>query len=365
MRVAIIGAGPSGLACALALEQRGIAPDIFERSYRVGLPAPAVGIMMQLFGRPERDQVRCLAEKFGLPLNPLSKLKRVVMRTSRRAVAVTGDLGYLMERGQGPNSVEVQLAEQLRAKIKYDIQADHRTLAAEYDSVVVADGAALAARDLKVWETTVSAWVKGVVLLGRFDPGTAVLYFDTGYARHGFGFMAPFSNRRAVLMLIVPDIERTELSTYWDRFLDREKFHPEIIESFELHHVSGFSTRQRVNNIFMVGNSGGFTDSFLGHGLFAGMSGGALAARAIAEGLDFERMVAPIMRQMARLQIFREAFNTMDNAGIDRLVRILTLPGVARLVYNTNVDVSSLASPFIEQYLRVKKAYRPAAKKNP
>lgn len=49
MRVAIAGAGPGGLACALTLEKPGICPDIYERSSRVGLNVPLVYLMLDLF----------------------------------------------------------------------------------------------------------------------------------------------------------------------------------------------------------------------------------------------------------------------------------------------------------------------------
>ncbi|MFZ5651993.1 MAG: hypothetical protein ACOY4I_14245 [Bacillota bacterium] len=72
-----------------------------------------------------------------------------------------------------------------------------------------------------------------------------------------------------------------------------------------------------------LGNSGGFTDSFFGLGLFTGMAGAALAGHSIAERLDFEKMVSPIMRQMERLQTLRKVFNHLDNGGIDRLAQLI------------------------------------------
>lgn len=365
LRVAIIGAGPCGLACALELERRGIYPDIFERSSRVGFAVPKVGVMMQLFERPKRDQLHYLSDHFGLQIQPLAKLRKVVMRTYRRTVSFRGDLGYLVERGQSQEAVEVQLSKKLRSKIKFDTQADYRTLAGEYDYVVVAEGYPIAARDLSIYETTTSSWVKGTIVLGQFDPEAATIYYNTDYARYGYGYLAPFNRERAMLDLIVPDINRTDLSDYWNKFMDKEKFHPEIVETFEMHHVSGLSNRQRVDNILLVGNGGGFTDSFIGLGLFAGMAGGVLAGRAIAEGLDYERMVRPLIGQVRRLQAFREAFNKLDNTGIDLLVRAITLPGIKQAIYNTNIDFISLLHPLLKKYVTKPFPFlqRPAARK--
>lgn len=366
MRVAIIGAGPCGLACALELERQGIYPDIFERSHRVGLAVPKVGVILQFFDRPQRDQLRYLSDIFfGLNIQPLAKLRKVVMRTHRRTALIRGDLGYLVERGQSQEAVEVQLSKKLRSKIKFNIQADYRTLACEYDYVVVADGGHIAARDLKIWETATSSWVKSAIILGQFDPEAATIFYNTDYARHGYGYLAPFNRERALLMLIVPDINRTELSSYWNKFMDQEKFHPEIIETYEMHHVSGLSLRQQVDNILLVGNGGGFTDAFIGLGLVAGMASGALAGRAIAEGLDYERMVRPFVGRVRRLLAFREAFNKLDNNGIDLLVRAITLPGIKQAVYNTNIDYISLLHPLLKKYVTKPFPFlqRPAAKK--
>ena len=38
MKIAIIGAGLSGLACALECERLGVIPDVFERDESVGWP---------------------------------------------------------------------------------------------------------------------------------------------------------------------------------------------------------------------------------------------------------------------------------------------------------------------------------------
>lgn len=347
MRVAIIGAGPSGLACALTLERRGIHPDIFERSSKVGYGVPRVEVLLQLFQRPHRDQLRYLSNNFGIKFRPLAKLYKQVICTPRYAVPVKGYLGYLVERGQNRHAVEVQLAGQLHAKIKYNIHADYRALAGAYDYVVVADGNHAAASTLNIWKTTITAWVKGATVLGRFDPGAAVIYFNTAYAGHGFGCLVPFNQERALLALQVPDTSQSALRCNWNRFLEQESICPEIIETFEIHHTGGVTTRQQVDNILLTGHSGGFTDNFLGLGLLSSMQSGALAGKAIAEGLNYEQMVRPLIRQVERLTAFRAAFNTLDNKALDRLVYTLTLPGIKQVIYNTNIDIISLIHPLL------------------
>jgi len=350
LRVAIIGAGPSGLACALELERRGIYPDIFERSSKVGYAVPRVEILLQLFQRPQRDQLHYLFNNFGVKFEPLAMVQNYVMRSMRHIVPIRGRLGYLVERGQSRNAVEVQLAGNLRSKIKFNTHAGYRALAGDYDYVVVAAGNHVAADELNTWENTITAWVKGAIVLGQFDPKAAIVYFNTDFAKHGFGSLKPFNNKQALLALQVPYINHSELNYYWNKFMDIEKFRPEIIETFELHYTGGVTSRQQVDNILLTGNSGGFTDNFLGLGLLPGMISGGLAGKAIAEGLNYEQLVRPLTSQVKRLSAFRDAINTMNNDSIDRLIGTVSLPGIKHIVYNSNVDIINLLYPIIVKY---------------
>ena len=349
MRVAIVGAGPGGLACALELERRGIYPDIFERSNRVGHLIPRVETLLQLFGRPPKNQLRYLAENYALEFQPLSPLRRVVMRTYRRSATVKGNLGFLVERGQSEQSIEVQLFRKLRSGIKFDLEADFRTLAGEYNFVVVAEGNELAASELGLWETKLNAWIKGAIVLGRFTPGSVTIYFNTEYARHGFGSLKPFNRDRALLKLVIPGADRSQANEHWNYFTSLEKINLEVIETFEMNYSTGLTSRRQVDNILLAGASGGFTDSFLGLGLFAALSSGVLAARAIAEGWDYEKLTAPLSNQTSRLIALRRIFNTLGNKEIDRLVHGITLPGIRQVIYNTNLDIIGMLCSLLDK----------------
>ncbi|MDD3652803.1 MAG: NAD(P)-binding protein [Desulfotomaculaceae bacterium] len=350
MRVAIIGAGPSGLACAYELERRGIYPDIFESSSKVGYPVPRVEILLQLFQRPQRDQLRYMFEHFGLKFRPLGRVRRYFMHSLRQTVPVSGDLGYLVERSQSRDAVEVQLYEKLQSVIIFDTMVDYRELVNKYDCVVVAEGNLMTARSLKVLETAQAAWVKGAIILGRFDPEAAFIYFNTNYARQGFGSLKPFSRERALLELNIPGISHTELDSCWVQFMEQENFHMDIVETFEIPYTTGLTIRQQVGKVLLIGSSGSFTDSFLGLGLMEGILSGALAGKAIAEGLNYEQLISPIIMQVRRRFAFREALNTLDNTGIERLLKFIALPGVKQVLYNTNIDIINLLHPYVKKY---------------
>lgn len=366
MKVAVIGAGLSGLACAHELERHGICPDIFESNRRVGLDIPMVHVLLQIFERRCSDQLQYLSKEFRIKIRPLDKIRKVVIQTPWRTVQACADHGYLVERGQGEESAEVQLSRQVNASVKFNTRADFRGLSGSYDYVVVADGSPSAAIRLGTWETTVSSWVKGAIILGRFEPGVVRFYLNTGYARHGYGYLAPFDRERAMVMLCVPGIDHHELNSCWDKFIDMNmgNMNLEIIETFDTFYSSGICTRHQVDNILLAGNSGGFTDSFLGLGIFAGVASGALAGRSIAKGLDYEKMVAFFKTQVRLRQVLREAFNTLDNRGIDKFVRTITFPGIRQAIYKTNIDFIGMLTPLAKMRLKKPFPSLPPRKKN-
>ncbi|WP_180261146.1 NAD(P)-binding protein, partial [Desulforamulus profundi] len=77
MRVAIIGAGVSGLACAHELERFNIYPDIFEERSRPGELFPHVAGILQLMNRPVHDQLQWLKKQYHLEIHPIATWKKL------------------------------------------------------------------------------------------------------------------------------------------------------------------------------------------------------------------------------------------------------------------------------------------------
>lgn len=62
MDVAIMGAGLSGLACAITLEKNGITPTIFESRSQVGDRFINAEAFLPVFERPIRDNYAYLSD---------------------------------------------------------------------------------------------------------------------------------------------------------------------------------------------------------------------------------------------------------------------------------------------------------------
>ncbi|MBE3587201.1 MAG: NAD(P)/FAD-dependent oxidoreductase [Thermoanaerobacteraceae bacterium] len=340
LRVAIIGAGPSGLACALELERLGIKPTIFERYHRIGQPVERVDMLLHLAWRPVKDQLAYLARHCHLSLMPAAPLNTIIMYgPNRRSVIRKRLLGYLVYRGRSPLSLENQLAARLSTPVNFQVMADPLEMAEQFDYVVVAEGDSKTARRLGLWQELSPVIIKGATVLGQFEPRTFHLYWDTRYAGHGFGYLAPFDRGRATLHLCVGGIRPADMDDHWELFLESEKIHYPIVETYEQEFHTGRVTRHQKDNILLVGNSGGFVSSFLGLGLFPGMISGVLAARAIARHLDYERLVRQLIRHINELNDLRLVLDKLDNRSLDRLVGLLGMPVVRHLVYHSGIDV--------------------------
>ena len=78
MKVAIIGGGLAGLACAHELEAHGISPTIYERNSFIGEAFPHVGAVLDIVMRPYGDPLAYLKNAFGIEFNPLNKVKTII-----------------------------------------------------------------------------------------------------------------------------------------------------------------------------------------------------------------------------------------------------------------------------------------------
>ncbi|KPU44805.1 hypothetical protein OXPF_18910 [Oxobacter pfennigii] len=355
MKVAIIGAGIAGLSCAIVLERNGIIPDVFEKNGFIGDREPHVGADLNIINRPVKDMIKYVKEKCGIDIKPLNAVNLLTHYSPNESTTIKGNFGYFLVRGKEENSLKGQLYSQLkRTPITFNIEVNYKNLINEYDFVVAADGKPDIAEELSCFKDWIKGFVKGAVIEGSFNPNELVMWINHTYCKNGYAYLTPYNEKRASLELYVPDVDKNQLDYYWDLFLSQEGLRYKIIETFKVKHTSGDVYPHRVNNIFLAGNTGGAIDPFLGFGALKSVYMGAMAAKAIVDGTDYEELIKDIYTLNLRLYEFRKAFNRAGHNNYDLLVKLIGFPGVKPIIYDTPINVIKYGATVLRMRDKVK-----------
>jgi digeranylgeranylglycerophospholipid reductase len=218
--------------------------------------------------------------------------------------------------------------------------------------IIVATGDNCIAKRLHVWTDTFTAFARVASALGRFKTDLAFLWLNNDYAINSFCYLVPNSEKEASLCMIVNGITHAELDYYWKRFLIKEDIRYEITEIRDAEHCCGFVEPLHKNGIYFIGNSGGFTDDFIGTGAYNAILSGIYAARAVMDGKDYEVLCKPVYKNVKKLHEFRKTVNVLENRDYDRLLFLLGAPGIKQYIYkNPFFKVSRHA--FIAKAMRI------------
>jgi len=120
-----MGAGLSGLCCAITLERHGITPIIFEKRNRVGDRLVNAEAMFSILNRPCKDWVPYIAEEHHINLQPLNKVEKLFVHSKNNLGSINGKIGYTNVRGRNENSYECQLEKQVKSKITFNSTMIH------------------------------------------------------------------------------------------------------------------------------------------------------------------------------------------------------------------------------------------------
>lgn len=332
MKVAIMGAGVSGLSCAIELERHGVQPTIFESRSQIGDRFINGEVFISMFSRPVLDEVRYLAEHHSIFIHPRSNISELTIYSARRQAMLTGPIGFVTVRGRHQESLENQLARQVSLQVCFNSKKSYEELVREYTHVVVATGDAAYVEKVGKFYTGLTATITGTTVEGEFDPRRVICWFDNQFApRAGFGFLIPFSEQEATLVLAYPEYEGNpalDKQTLWKLFTERVlrdlDQNLKVTDKFEVNkYMMGVPESPRIGNTFFVGNCFGTLMPLMGFGQFPSILTGIYAARDICGIDEYEKLAAPIRRSYYSSLSVRRIVESLGNDGMDKIVQSL------------------------------------------
>lgn len=335
MKVAIVGAGVAGLACAFELEKYGITPVIYEKKNEIGFNLSFSAVWTKMFVRCRRDPVNYMLDNYNLKIQPMQQLARIVMMSENKTINLKGHLGYIHKRGTDMDSLENQVASHVKTPVIFNSNVNIDEIKNEFDHIVIATGEPGFAEKMNIWTETFFAKARVAIVSGDFNEKLAASWFNTDYCNRGFCFCIPNSSEEATIALIFNDATDEKLDNGWNEFIKREKIHHPIKQQTDVETKCGILSSYKVDNMYFIGNAAGLIDNVFGVGTFNSIESGILAARAIVNGEDYNALIKPMVKDIKKLHEVRMAINKFENKNFDKVLGFIGTPGINQFIYNT------------------------------
>lgn len=361
MRVAIMGAGLAGLACAITLEQHGIEPVIFEKRSRIGDRFVNGEVLLSMFTRPVNDSIAYLSEQFGIFLHPAASISKMTIYSKHKKAVLKGQLGFTNIRGREKKAFEAQLGRQVKAKIHYHSDKTYEQLLADYTHVVLATGDSDYAKKTGNFREDLTVSMKGATVNGSFDPYEVRTWLDYELAPFGYGYLIPFSEKEANLVIAFPDLSEIQIDIEhsWNQL--HQKVQAELQQELSVtdqFQITGYSIglchSGRIGNTFYVGNCFGAMMPFMGFGQHAALMTGIYAAHDLCGLGHYEELTQPIRQSYENSIVLRRAMEHLSNETLDTIIQHLDSSWGEKLMTNPKLDPLKIASYLLRPYIKLK-----------
>ncbi|MFZ5352243.1 MAG: NAD(P)/FAD-dependent oxidoreductase [Bacillota bacterium] len=349
-KIAIMGAGLSGLSCAFELEKNGLSADIFEDRGEVEDRFMNLEGMLDILYRPVTDSLAYLADKHGLFLQPINTIKKLELNSEKCKKSIEGRMGFVTARGRHPQALSKQIAKQIKSKLFFDSKRSIHELTKEYDIVVIALGDGNFTRKLQKFSVDVSVTLLGIDIAGSFDPTQLTVFLDNRFAPKGYVYQMAYDEKAAHLAIATPQ-DNADMQLLKDRLLNHINFSGRITNEFEIrNYVIGRTDCSRIGNMFFTGNCGGFIMPFLGFGQFGSILSGIYTGKAIALGKDVSKELQPMKKSYKLSLNLRRAMECMENDDFDRLVSLMGSALGSRILTDSRYNILRLGGKLTKPY---------------
>lgn len=356
-----MGAGLSGLACAITLEQHGLEPVIFEKRSRPGDRFPNGEVMMPMLSNPILNPYAFFAEKHDIYLQPLSNIRRLVVTAPHSQAVFSGDIGFSNLRGRDADSFENQLARQVTSRIHYNSKATYEELLHDYTHVILATGDLTYTGSLQDYQPDLAVNMRGATVAGDFQRDEVRIWLDNRFAPRGYGFLIPLSNTEASLQLAYPDYPENQTrdrDQMWDTFVGRVREDMEQdmrpTDFFDIsRYMIGICRHPRIGNTFFVGNCFGAITPAFGFGQTMALLTGIYAAYDLCGLGKYETLVEPLRQSYRNSLALRRAIERLNNKRYDVVISALNNRFANRLLTDQSINTIKLVSFALRPWVRL------------
>jgi len=308
--VRIAGAGPSGLAAAIALAKAGRAVEVHEAKPDVG--TRFIGDLQIIEGSSEREPVPSFLDRIGVSRNfyfrPADWATFYDHHSAQRLIRSGEPYGWFIRRGAEEGTLDRGLLEQARAA-GATVIFNSRLQAAD----IVATGPASPdglAREM-TWQSS--------------EPDRIDVYFNHELSPGGYSYLFILDGFATFGCAIVADFKR--IDAYFDHsFAAAQRLQPFSVPSASRTGYSymNFHLKQHATSdgARFVGEAAGFQDYLFGLGIRYALTSGNLAARSIIEERDFDDLWrAELGAKQETSLVNRFLYELGGNLGLSMFVR--------------------------------------------
>lgn len=328
MKVAIMGAGISGLSCAITLEKNGMEPAIFEKRSRVGDRFVNAEAMFSILNRPTKDCLKLIDEDYGIHLKPIDEINKLFIHSKTEVSSINGNIGYTNIRGRHDDSYEHQLEKQIKSKIKFNSKESYEDLCRKFDYVVLATGDGAYASSIGNYRSDLTCTIKGATVEGDFQKNSCHVWFNYEIIPKGYGWLIPFNEKEGDLVIAFPEYPsniKLSLEDMWKKFYRlaceslQQNF--KIVDTFEINkYMIGICNKPRIENTYFVGNCFGAVSPGFGFGQFVSILTGIYAAYDICGLGDYEKLTKPLYDNYNSSLVLRKSLEKLDDDKLENIV---------------------------------------------